>query len=161
MSTEQTPNTRHIGNGVYVPQPSIQLLAASVQDIYTDIEIYGVGLVGSNINTSSNSSSESSEVTTGTNPTAYVVDLIQEIPHKNCFQVQGPAMYGTMDPLTPSPDVHHLVTGVYSPHSSIPAAISIRRQDVASHINSLSASLLLNIFLSFEVGIAHAIANFK
>ena len=27
--------------------------------------------------------------------------------------------------------------------------------------NSLSASLLLNIFLSFEVGIAHAIANFK
>ena len=26
---------------------------------------------------------------------------------------------------------------------------------------SLSASLLLNIFLSFEVGIAHAIANFK
>ena len=29
------------------------------------------------------------------------------------------------------------------------------------HINSLSASLLLNIFLSFEVGIAHAIANFK
>ena len=28
-------------------------------------------------------------------------------------------------------------------------------------INSLSASLLLNIFLSFEVGIAHAIANFK
>ena len=30
-----------------------------------------------------------------------------------------------------------------------------------AHINSLSASLLLNIFLSFEVGIAHAIANFK
>ena len=29
------------------------------------------------------------------------------------------------------------------------------------HVNSLSASLLLNIFLSFEVGIAHAIANFK
>ena len=29
------------------------------------------------------------------------------------------------------------------------------------HFNSLSASLLLNIFLSFEVGIAHAIANFK
>ena len=29
------------------------------------------------------------------------------------------------------------------------------------YINSLSASLLLNIFLSFEVGIAHAIANFK
>ena len=28
-------------------------------------------------------------------------------------------------------------------------------------INSLSASLLLNISLSFEVGIAHAIANFK
>ena len=28
-------------------------------------------------------------------------------------------------------------------------------------LNSLSASLLLNIFLSFEVGIAHAIANFK
>ena len=28
-------------------------------------------------------------------------------------------------------------------------------------INSLSASLLLNIFRSFEVGIAHAIANFK
>ena len=28
-------------------------------------------------------------------------------------------------------------------------------------VNSLSASLLLNIFLSFEVGIAHAIANFK
>ena len=28
-------------------------------------------------------------------------------------------------------------------------------------INSLGASLLLNIFLSFEVGIAHAIANFK
>ena len=27
--------------------------------------------------------------------------------------------------------------------------------------NSLSASLLLNILLSFEVGIAHAIANFK
>ena len=27
--------------------------------------------------------------------------------------------------------------------------------------NSLSASLLLNIYLSFEVGIAHAIANFK
>ena len=27
--------------------------------------------------------------------------------------------------------------------------------------NSLSASFLLNIFLSFEVGIAHAIANFK
>ena len=27
--------------------------------------------------------------------------------------------------------------------------------------NSLSASLLLNISLSFEVGIAHAIANFK
>ena len=27
--------------------------------------------------------------------------------------------------------------------------------------NSLNASLLLNIFLSFEVGIAHAIANFK
>ena len=27
--------------------------------------------------------------------------------------------------------------------------------------NSSSASLLLNIFLSFEVGIAHAIANFK
>ena len=27
--------------------------------------------------------------------------------------------------------------------------------------NSLSAALLLNIFLSFEVGIAHAIANFK
>ena len=34
---------------------------------------------------------------------------------------------------------------------------------VQSHmaLNSLSASLLLNIFLSFEVGIAHAIANFK
>ena len=31
----------------------------------------------------------------------------------------------------------------------------------SSLINSLSASLLLNIFLSFEVGIAHAIANFK
>ena len=30
-----------------------------------------------------------------------------------------------------------------------------------SLVNSLSASLLLNIFLSFEVGIAHAIANFK
>ena len=29
------------------------------------------------------------------------------------------------------------------------------------YINSLSASLLLNIFLSFEAGIAHAIANFK
>ena len=28
-------------------------------------------------------------------------------------------------------------------------------------VSSLSASLLLNIFLSFEVGIAHAIANFK
>ena len=28
-------------------------------------------------------------------------------------------------------------------------------------VNSLSASLVLNIFLSFEVGIAHAIANFK
>ena len=28
-------------------------------------------------------------------------------------------------------------------------------------VDSLSASLLLNIFLSFEVGIAHAIANFK
>ena len=28
-------------------------------------------------------------------------------------------------------------------------------------VNSLSASLLLNIFFSFEVGIAHAIANFK
>ena len=28
-------------------------------------------------------------------------------------------------------------------------------------VNSLSASLLLNIFLSLEVGIAHAIANFK
>ena len=28
-------------------------------------------------------------------------------------------------------------------------------------LNSLSASLLLNIFLSFEVGIAQAIANFK
>ena len=28
-------------------------------------------------------------------------------------------------------------------------------------INSLSASLLLNILLSFEVGIANAIANFK
>ena len=28
-------------------------------------------------------------------------------------------------------------------------------------VNSLSDSLLLNIFLSFEVGIAHAIANFK
>ena len=31
----------------------------------------------------------------------------------------------------------------------------------AKQVNSLSASLLLNIFLSFEVGIAHAIANFK
>ena len=31
----------------------------------------------------------------------------------------------------------------------------------SANINSLSASLLLNIFLSFEVGIAHAIANFK
>ena len=31
----------------------------------------------------------------------------------------------------------------------------------AHTINSLSASLLVNIFLSFEVGIAHAIANFK
>ena len=30
-----------------------------------------------------------------------------------------------------------------------------------TYINSLSASLLLNIFLPFEVGIAHAIANFK
>ena len=30
-----------------------------------------------------------------------------------------------------------------------------------NRLNSLSASLLLNIFLSFEVGIAHAIANFK
>ena len=29
------------------------------------------------------------------------------------------------------------------------------------NFNSLSASLLLNIFLSFEVGIAHAIANFN
>ena len=28
-------------------------------------------------------------------------------------------------------------------------------------VTSLGASLLLNIFLSFEVGIAHAIANFK
>ena len=28
-------------------------------------------------------------------------------------------------------------------------------------VNSLSASLLHSIFLSFEVGIAHAIANFK
>ena len=28
-------------------------------------------------------------------------------------------------------------------------------------INSLTASLLLNIFISFEDGIAHAIANFK
>ena len=28
-------------------------------------------------------------------------------------------------------------------------------------MNSLSASLLLNIFLSFEVGIAHAVANCK
>ena len=34
-------------------------------------------------------------------------------------------------------------------------------QIASSIINSLSASLLLNIFLSFEVGIAHAIANFK
>ena len=32
---------------------------------------------------------------------------------------------------------------------------------VDSLVNSLSASLLLIIFLSFEVGIAHAIANFK
>ena len=31
----------------------------------------------------------------------------------------------------------------------------------STYINSFSASLLLNIFLSFEVGIAHAIANFK
>ena len=30
-----------------------------------------------------------------------------------------------------------------------------------SALTLLSASLLLNIFLSFEVGIAHAIANFK
>ena len=30
-----------------------------------------------------------------------------------------------------------------------------------SLFNSLSASLLLNIFLSFEVGIARAIANFN
>ena len=34
-------------------------------------------------------------------------------------------------------------------------------QQAARDVNSLSASLLLNIFLSFEVGIAHAIANFK
>ena len=33
--------------------------------------------------------------------------------------------------------------------------------DLPDFNNSLSASLLLNIFLSFEVGIAHAIANFK
>ena len=38
------------------------------------------------------------------------------------------------------------------------ASIELR---LASYLNSLSASLLLNIFLSFEVGIAHAIANFK
>ena len=36
--------------------------------------------------------------------------------------------------------------------------IGIRSRDQP---NSLSAALLLNIFLSFEVGIAHAIANFK
>ena len=35
------------------------------------------------------------------------------------------------------------------------------KQQFCYEINSLSASLLLNIFLSFEVGIAHAIANFK
>ena len=33
--------------------------------------------------------------------------------------------------------------------------------DHTGFFNSLSASLLLNIFLSFEVGIAHAIANIK
>ena len=32
---------------------------------------------------------------------------------------------------------------------------------VTPEFNSLSALLLPNIFLSFEVGIAHAIANFK
>ena len=36
-----------------------------------------------------------------------------------------------------------------------------RQRCLILFINSLSASLLLNIFLSFEVGIAHAIANFK
>ena len=34
-------------------------------------------------------------------------------------------------------------------------------KDPPTPFNSLSASLLLNIFLSFEVGIAHATANFK
>ena len=37
--------------------------------------------------------------------------------------------------------------------------LSIRSTKIL--FNSSSASLLLNIFLSFEVGIAHAIANFK
>ena len=37
----------------------------------------------------------------------------------------------------------------------------IKNKIIFMHFNSLSASLLLNIFLSFEVGIAHAIANFK
>ena len=39
--------------------------------------------------------------------------------------------------------------------------VCIQQYFSAVRVNSLSASLLLNIFLSFEVGIAHAIANFK
>ena len=39
--------------------------------------------------------------------------------------------------------------------------VLIKTQNGSLRVNSLSASLLLNIFLSFEVGIAHAIANFK
>ena len=49
-------------------------------------------------------------------------------------------------------------------HIHVAAAVQPGRRFVASliqAINSLSASLLLNISLSFEVGIAHAIANFK
>ena len=41
------------------------------------------------------------------------------------------------------------------------AACHRQRSDNTRWLNSLSASLLLNIFLSFEVGFAHAIANFK
>ena len=55
-----------------------------------------------------------------------------------------------------------ILTGYVSPETFI---INMKYANIVltwiTTLNSLSASLLLNIFLSFEVGIAHAIANFK
>ena len=56
----------------------------------------------------------------------------------------------------------NLVTSVTAMSLSLDQQFcNLKKIILQNTLNSLGASLLLNIFLSFEVGIAHAIANFK